>query len=101
MVHLGSVDATILSQMRVEVLDGVATSHCFVTNRSFEDFKVRFESFLDWIVSGNFDILHNVVSNFFKFVYLSLYSLELYVGVLAYRLARLGLYDDAFNIVIA
>ncbi|KAF8109711.1 hypothetical protein N665_0093s0063 [Sinapis alba] len=100
MVHLGPVDATILSQMRVEVMDGVATSHCFVTNRSFEDFEVRFEPFLVWIASGNFDIFYNVLSNFFKFVSLSLYSLELYVEVLAYRLIHRGLYDDVFSIVI-
>ena len=80
-------------------MDGVA--NCFVTNRSFKDFEVRFESFLDCIVSGNLDILYNVLSNFFKFVSLSFYSLEFYVGVLDYNLARRSLYGDVFSIVIA
>ncbi|CAN6865725.1 unnamed protein product, partial [Brassica oleracea var. botrytis] len=99
-VHLGPVDATILIQLRVEVLDSVATSLVCVTNRLlFEDLEVRFESLLVWIVSGNFNILHNILSNFFKFVSLSLYSLELYVGVSVYLLAHRGLYDVAISVV--
>ncbi|KAF2556210.1 hypothetical protein F2Q68_00014905 [Brassica cretica] len=48
MAHLGSVDAMIHIQLRIEALSSVATSHVFVTNRSlFEDLEVRFESFLD------------------------------------------------------
>ncbi|KAL0644308.1 hypothetical protein Bca4012_042598 [Brassica carinata] len=99
-VHLGPVDATILIQLRVEVLDSVATSLVCVTNRLlFEDLEVRFESLLVWILSGNFNILHNILSNFFKFVSLSLYSLELYVGVSVYLLAHRGLYDVAISVV--
>ncbi|KAG2296206.1 hypothetical protein Bca52824_042875 [Brassica carinata] len=59
--RLGPVGATTLIQMRVEVLDGVATSHTIVTNRLlFEDFEMRCKSFIDWIVSGNFDILISI-----------------------------------------
>ena len=47
-VHLEPVDATILIQLTIEVLDSVVTSLVKVTNRSlFEDLKVRFKSFLD------------------------------------------------------
>ncbi|CAN6880151.1 unnamed protein product [Brassica oleracea] len=100
MVHLGPVDTTTLSPMRVEVLEGVATSYAIVTNRVLlEDLEVRFESSLDLIVGGNFYIFHNVLSNFFKFVYLSLYSFELNVGVLFDQFAHRGLYDAVFILV--
>ncbi|CAN6899725.1 unnamed protein product [Brassica oleracea] len=96
-VHLEPVDATTLVQMRVEVLDGVATSLDIVTNRLlFEDLEMWFELLLDWITSGNFCISHNVLSNFSKFVSLSLFTLELYVGVFAHR----GMYDVANSLVI-
>lgn len=73
-----------------------------VTNHSlFAEFEARFASLIDRIVCGNFDILYNVLSNFFKFVSLSFYSLEFYVGVLDYNLARRSLYGDVFSIVIA
>ncbi|CAN6997138.1 unnamed protein product [Brassica rapa subsp. trilocularis] len=82
MVHLELVDTTTFSSMRVEVLDGVATSYAIVTNRVLlKDLEVWFESSLDLIVGGNFYIFHNALSNFFKFVSLYLYSLELNVGV--------------------
>ncbi|KAH0899133.1 hypothetical protein HID58_048701, partial [Brassica napus] len=56
-VHLGPVDATILIGLRVEVWDSVATSHVTVTNRSlFSEFEVRYQSLIDRIASGNFDI---------------------------------------------
>lgn len=101
MVHLGPVDTTTLSPMRVEVLDGVATSYAIVTNRVLlEDLEVRFESSLDLIVGGNFYIFHNALSNFFKFVSLSLYSLELNVGVLFDQFAHRGLYDVVFILVM-
>ncbi|CAG7909623.1 unnamed protein product [Brassica rapa] len=91
----------ILIQLRVEVLDSVSTLLVIVTNCSlFEDLEVQFESFVDLIVSGNFDILHNILSNFFKFVSLSLYSIEIFVGVLVYRLHR-GLSHVAISLVTA
>ncbi|KAF2602659.1 hypothetical protein F2Q70_00027215 [Brassica cretica] len=96
-VHLEPVDARTLVQMRVEVSDGVATSLDIVTNRLlFEDLEMWFELLLDWITSGNLCISHNVLSNFSKFMSLSLFTLELYVGVFAYR----GLYDVANSLVI-
>ncbi|CAF2368517.1 unnamed protein product [Brassica oleracea var. botrytis] len=96
-VHLEPVDATTLVQMRVEVSDGVATSLDIVTNRLlFEDLEMWFELLLDWITSGNFCTFHNVLSNFSKFVSLSLFTLELYVAVFAHR----GLYDVANSLVI-
>ncbi|CAN6851503.1 unnamed protein product, partial [Brassica oleracea] len=96
-VHLEPVDARTLVQMRVEVSDGVATSLDIVTNRLlFEDLEMWFELLLDWITSGNFCISHNVLSNFSKFMSLSLFTLELYVGVFAHR----GLYDVANSLVI-
>lgn len=62
--RLGPVDATMLILMRVEVLASVETSHAIVTNRVlFVDFEVHFESFIDWIVCGIFDFLHNILSN--------------------------------------
>lgn len=62
-VRLGPVDATILIGLRVEVWDSVATSHVTLTNRSlFAEFEVRYQSLIDWIASGNFDILHNALS---------------------------------------
>ncbi|KAH0872653.1 hypothetical protein HID58_070015 [Brassica napus] len=46
--RLGPVGETTLIQMRVKVLDGVATSHTIVTNRLlFEDFEMRCKSFID------------------------------------------------------
>ncbi|KAL0758709.1 hypothetical protein Bca101_074859 [Brassica carinata] len=96
-VRLGPVDATILILMRVEVLDGAATSYAIVTNRSlFEDFEVRFNR----ITSGNFDIFHNSLSNFYKFVSLSSFSIVLYVWGLVFCLAHRGLYDVASTRVI-
>lgn len=60
-------------------------SQVFVTNYMlFENNKVRFESFIDWIVNDNINILHKVLSNSYKFVFLSLFSHELYVEDLAY-----------------
>ncbi|CAH8392686.1 unnamed protein product [Eruca vesicaria subsp. sativa] len=101
-VHLGSVDATIFISMRVEVLDGVATSHFIVTNRVlFAEFEVRCESLIDWIASGNFDILHNSLSIFYKFVYLSLFYDVSYFRKLVIWLAHRGVYDVASNLVIA
>ncbi|KAH0928076.1 hypothetical protein HID58_020332 [Brassica napus] len=91
-VRLGPVDATTLIRMRVEVLDGAATSYAIVTNRSlFEDFEVRFNR----IASGNFNIFRNILSNFYKFVSLSSYSIVLYVWGLAFCFAHRGLYDVA------
>ncbi|KAF8090872.1 hypothetical protein N665_0462s0009 [Sinapis alba] len=95
-VHLGPVDAAIFIWLRVEVLDGAATSQFIVTNRLlFEEFEVWFKSFLDWITSGNFDILHNSLSNLFKFVSLSMYSFEFYVLVSTFWFAHHDLYDVA------
>ncbi|CAN7124671.1 unnamed protein product [Brassica rapa subsp. narinosa] len=97
-VRLGPVDATTLIRMRVEVLDGAATSYAIVTNRSlFEDFEVRFNR----IASGNFNIFRNILSNFYKFVSLSSYSIVLYVWGLAFCFAHRGLYDVASTRVIA
>ncbi|KAH0868619.1 hypothetical protein HID58_075641 [Brassica napus] len=96
-VRLGPVDAMILILMRFEVLDGAATSYAIVTNRSlFEDFEVRFNR----ITSGNFDIFHNILSNFYKFVSLSSYSIVLYVWGLVFCLAHRGLYDVVSTRVI-
>ena len=100
-VRLGPVDATILIGLRVEVWDSVATSHVTVTNRSlFAEFEVRHQSLIDRIASGNFDILHNALSNFHKFVSLSLFYVGLYAWELACWFAHRVLYDDAFNLVI-
>ena len=82
-------------------MDGVATSYAIVTNRVLlEDLELRFESSLDLIVGGNLYIFHNALSNFFKFVSLSLYSLELNVGVLFDQFAHRGLYDVVFILVM-
>ena len=95
-VRLGPVDASAFICLRVEALDGAATSQINVTNGSlFEDFEVWFKSFIDYITSGNFDILHNTLSNLFKFVSLSLYSFEFYVLGLTFWIAHRGLYDVA------
>ncbi|KAG5396285.1 hypothetical protein IGI04_018099 [Brassica rapa subsp. trilocularis] len=52
--RLGPVNAMTLIQMRVEVLDGVATSHAIVTNSLlFEDFETRCKFFIDWIIRDN------------------------------------------------
>ncbi|CAF1926690.1 BnaC05g14390D [Brassica napus] len=100
-VRWGPVDATILIGSRVEAWDSVATSHVTVTNRSlFAEFEVRYQSLIDRIASGNFDILHNALSNFHKFVSLSLFYVSLYAWELACWLAHRVLYDDAFNLVI-
>ncbi|KAH0860835.1 hypothetical protein HID58_089096 [Brassica napus] len=100
-VRLGPVDATILIGLRVEVWDSVATSHVTVINHSlFTEFEVRYQSLIDRIASGNFDILHNALSNFHKFVSLSLFYVGLYAWELACWLAHRVLYDDAFNLVI-
>ncbi|CAF1919405.1 unnamed protein product [Brassica napus] len=100
-VRLGPVDATILIGLRVEVWDRVAMSHVTVTNRSlFAEFEVRYQSLIDRIASGNFDILRNALSNFHKFVSLSLFNVGLYAWELACWLAHRVLYDDAFNLVI-
>ncbi|WZZ74839.1 hypothetical protein YC2023_086209 [Brassica napus] len=100
-VRLGPVDATILIGLRVEVWDSVATSHVTVTNRSlFAEFEVRHQSLIDRIASGNFDILHNALSNFHKFVSLSLFYVGLYAWELACWLEHRVLYNDAFNLVI-
>ena len=73
MDHLEMVDTTTFFQWESYVLDGVATSHGIVTNYVlFEDLEVRFKYFLDWTLRGHFYIFHNVLSNFFKFVSLSL-----------------------------
>ncbi|KAL0679918.1 hypothetical protein Bca4012_007899 [Brassica carinata] len=99
MVHLGPVDATILIQLRIRALGNVATSHVFVINRSlFEDLEVRFESFLDWIVSGNFDILHSILSKKIKFVSILVFLRNL-CEVLVYQFAHCELYNVA-NIVV-
>ncbi|KAL0790513.1 hypothetical protein Bca101_006759 [Brassica carinata] len=42
------------------------------------EFEVRYQSLIDRIASGNFDILHNALSNFHKFVSLSLFYVGLY-----------------------
>lgn len=85
-VYLGPVDAATFFTRRVEVLDCAAISQVNVINRSlFQEFEVRFMSFIDRIVSGNFDILYNVLSNFVKFVSLSLYSVKFYVSDLVFR----------------
>ena len=61
------VDSTTLVQMRVEVLDGVATSLDIVTNcLLFEDFEMWFELLLDWITSGNFYISCSFLSIFYS-----------------------------------
>ncbi|KAG2317309.1 hypothetical protein Bca52824_020431 [Brassica carinata] len=100
-VRMGPVDTTIFISMRVEVLDGVVTSHSIVTNRLlFEEFEVRCKSFVDWIASGNFDIFCNILSNFYKFVSLCLYFIKACIWILVSRLAHHGLYDDA-TIVMA
>ncbi|CAG7891099.1 unnamed protein product [Brassica rapa] len=59
-----------------------------------------FELLLGWITSGNFYISYNVLLNFLKFVSLSLFTLELYVRVLAHWVAHCGLYDVAISLVI-
>ncbi|KAG2264556.1 hypothetical protein Bca4012_078280 [Brassica carinata] len=100
-VRLEPVDATIHIVMRVEVLDGVATSHVIVTNRSLlAEFEERCKSFIDWIVSGIFDFLLKALSNFLKFVSLSLYFIECYALDLAFSLAHLLICDDATSFVI-
>ncbi|KAL0741990.1 hypothetical protein Bca4012_083503 [Brassica carinata] len=100
MVHLGPVDATILTQTGVEFLDCVATPHIIVTNRlSFADSEEQFESFTDWIASDIFSILHNDLSNFYKFVYVSLLNVVLYAWELVCWLAHRS-YDVATNLVI-
>ena len=101
-VHLGPVDATIFTWLRVEVLDGIATSHFIVTNRwLFADFKVQCVSFIDCIASGSFDISHNLLSNCYKFVSLSLYYVVSSVLEIVFLVAHRGLYDVAINRVIA
>ena len=58
------------------------------------------ESFIDWIATGNFDIFHNILSNFYKFVSPFLYVVELCVWILASRIAHHGLHDDATIVII-
>ena len=82
-------------------MDGVATSHVIVTNRSLlAEFEERCKSFIDWIVSGIFDLLLKALSNFLKFVSLSLYFIEFYALDLAFSLAHLLICDDATSFVI-
>ncbi|KAG2273004.1 hypothetical protein Bca52824_067559 [Brassica carinata] len=57
MVHLGPVDTTTLSPMRVEVLEGVATSYAIVTNR------VLLEDLETTKVTNLFDIHHMLVND--------------------------------------
>ena len=100
-VHLEPVDVAIRIVMRVEVLDGVATSHAIVTNRFLlEEFEERCKSFIDWIVNGNFYFLLKALSNFLKSVSLSLYFVEFYALDLAFSLAHLLICDGATSFVI-
>ncbi|KAH0886817.1 hypothetical protein HID58_062913, partial [Brassica napus] len=87
--RLGPVDAVTLTWLRIEVLDSAATSQINSLKHG-----------LNWIASGNFNILHNSLSNLFKFVSLSMYSFEFYVLVLTFWFARHGLYDVASIVVI-
>ncbi|KAF2533901.1 hypothetical protein F2Q70_00032786 [Brassica cretica] len=65
------------------------------------DFKVQCVSFIDCIASGSFDISHNLLSNCYKFVSLSLYYVVSSVLEIAFLVAHRGLYDVAINRVIA
>ncbi|KAH0877862.1 hypothetical protein HID58_065256 [Brassica napus] len=97
-VRWGPVDATILIGLRVEAWDIVAMSHVTVTNRSLlAEFEVRYQSLIDRIASGNFDILHNALSNFHKFVSLSLFYVGLYAWELACWLAHRVLLEEHWD----
>ena len=58
------------------------------------------ESFIDWIANGNFDIFHNILSIFYKFVSPFLYVVELCVWILDSRIEHNGLYDDDTIVII-
>ncbi|KAH0914553.1 hypothetical protein HID58_028999 [Brassica napus] len=87
-VHLRSVDAMILIEVRIEVVDGVVTSQviviCYLKN---------LKCGLNLIAGDNFKIFHGILSNFHKFVSISLFIVDLFVWYLVFMLTHRVLYD--------